>query len=283
VKPKDVFTAPKFDWSRYLQFHITHGGVNVSQLHPIMGLRLAALFISLTNDGYASLTPGRGGYQILSGVRTRAEQIYLYNKICLQEGRCSMVANPYHPRSSGPDAEGVLRHGSNHMAQRQSGLWALEWGRNPTTAPVELGYAVDITTSVGWGPLHSRAAAFGLDWPLKGSPFEPWHFEAHPDRSTTANGWLAGPWPRRPGIHRPLFMGLKGGDVAKLQRQLGIRPDGAFGPGTRADVRTAQRTLNRILPKTDLDIDGVWGPRDQRAFERAVARKKGKIIRERIS
>lgn len=286
MRPNDVFTAPKFDWRRHLQLHITSGWVNVSQLHPIMGLRLSALFIDLTNSGHASSAPGQGGYQIVSAVRTRAEQIYLYNKICRQQGRCSMVANPYIPRSSGPDAEGVQRHGSNHMAQRQHDAWARAWGRNPTTNPVELGYAVDIRTAVGWSVLHARATQYGLDWPMKSSnPFEPWHFEAHPDRSVHTNGWLPGPWPRRPGIHRPLFVGLKGGDVTKLQRQLGIRRDGAYGPDTRRNVHQAQRTLNRILhfKAQELEVDGVWKARDQRAFERARDRKKLKALRARIT
>jgi len=259
-QPADVFRAPKFNWARYLQRHIVWGGVNVSGLHPILGLRLAALFVDLTNAGYASNTPGQGLFQITSGVRTREQQIALYNDICLRQGRCSMVANPYYARSSGPDAEGVQRYGSNHMAQRQDARWAKAWG----VAFVDLGYAVDFrNTGTSWSNLHNRLGRYGLDWPLKGSPYEPWHVEAFPDQSPHPNGWVTGPWPKRPGIHRPLFGGLRGGDVGKLQRMLKLDADGVFGPSTTKAVRRAQRKLG--TPRT-----GTWTAADQRAAERAA-------------
>jgi len=260
--PRDVFILPKFNWARHLQRHIVWGGVNVSDLHPIMGLRLSALMIDLTNAGYASDTPGQGLFQITSGVRTREQQIALYNDICLRQGRCSMVANPYYARSSGPDAEGVLRYGSNHMAQRQDSRWARAWGRSY----VDLGYAVDFRNNgTSWSNLHNRLQKWGLDWPLKGSPFEPWHVEAFPDRSPHPNGWVSGPWPRRPGIHRPLYTGLRGGDVHRLQRMLKLDADGVFGRGTAKAVKRTQWQLR--TPRT-----GVWTATDQRAWERAKKR-----------
>lgn len=252
----DPFTLPKFDWSRYLQRHLVWGGVNVSDLHPIMGLRLSALFIDLTNNGMASDVPGKGLFQITSGVRSKAQQIALYNDICLRQGRCSMVANPFFARSSGPDQEGVLRHGSNHMAQAQDPRWG-----------VSVGHAVDIRNSgTPWSRLHERLAGVGLDWPLRFAPYEPWHVEAFPDRSPHLLGWVKGPWPRRPGIHRPLMTGMLGGDVRRLQRMLDIERDASFGPGTAKAVRKTQRTLRQ-------DRTGIWDVSDQRAWERDRRRR----------
>jgi len=260
--PRDVFRAPNFQSSRYLQRHIVWGGVNVSGLHPIFRLRLSALFVDLVKVGLASDTPGQGIFQITSGVRTREQQIALYNDICLRQGRCSMVANPYLARSSGPDAEGVLRYGSNHMAQRQDARWAQAWG----VPYVDLGYAVDFRSNgAPWSELHNRLGKYGLDWPLKGSPYEPWHVEAFPDRSPHPNGWVRGPWPKRPGIHRPLFIGLRGGDVGRLQRMVGVERDLHFGPATAKAVRRTQRRL-----KTR--VTGVWTAADQRAWEKAKRR-----------
>lgn len=286
TNPRDVFKAPRFNWRRYLQLHITSSYVNVSDLHPILGLRLSALFVELTNDRLASLTPGQGYFQIMSGVRTRSEQIYLYNKICLQQNRCAYVANPYYARSSGPDAEGVLRYGSNHMAQRQAAEWARAWGRNPTTNPVEVGYAVDFRNSgASWYELHRRLPRYGLDWPLKTGAVEVWHVEAFPDRSAYSSGWLPGPWPRRPGIHRPLYVDLRGGDVRKLQRQLGIKRDAAFGGGTAEAVRRWQRQLNAEVikhRKNHLEVTGVWDAKTQRAYERAQKAKVADDIRRKV-
>jgi peptidoglycan hydrolase-like protein with peptidoglycan-binding domain len=281
-----VFRAPKFNWRRYLQLHLVHSGVNVTDLHPILGLRLAALFVDLTNAGLASLQPGYGNFQILSGVRTRSEQIYLYNRICLQQGRCAYVANPYIARSSGPDAEGVLRYGSNHMAQRQDARWSEAWGRDHSRNPVEVGYAVDFrNTGASWSSLHSRLARFGLDWPLKYGAVEVWHVEAFPDRSPSDLGWLPGPWPRRPGVHRPLYAGLRGGDVRRLQRQLGVDRDAVFGPGTAEAVRRWQRQLNAEIIKRQrrkLDVNGIWDARTQRVFERAQKARVADDIRRRV-
>lgn len=260
--PMDVFAAPKFNWSAYLQRHLTSPSVVVSTLHPIMGLRVAALMVDLTARGLASETPGRGTFQILSGVRTQAQQIHLYNEICLRQGRCSMVANPW--GGGGYDREGVQRFGSNHQAQRQDPKWATAWG----VRYVDLGYAVDIRNSGGnWGDLHRLLPKYGLDWPLKASPYEPWHLEAFPRSGASPLGWVRGPWPRRPGVHRPLFTGLLGGDVRKLQRQLRLdNADGVFGAGTRRAVRRMQRRLK-------LDRTGVWTAREQRRFERRRKRK----------
>lgn len=262
--PGDVMRHEKFPWSDYLQRHITHPGVIVSQLHPIFGLRLAALFVELTAAGYASLTPGQGTYQILSGVRTRAHQTALWNADIRRHGRPSgYVANP--DREHGRDAEGVMRAGSNHMPQRQDPRWG-----GPDGGPIEVGYAVDIrnqrgTSTEAWAPLHSRLDRYGIDWPLKGSPLERWHLEWFPRR---ASGPLDGKtaWPKRPGVHRPLYMGLIGDDVLKLQRQANQHlrseapEDGVFGSGTHALVSSLKESLN-------LSPNGFWTEKHQEAFE----------------
>lgn len=275
MNPIDVFTAPRYNWRGYLQNHLVWSGVNVSDLHPIMGLRLAALMHDLTNDGLASETPGHGWLQITSGVRTQAQQIALYNDICLRQGRCSYVANPYAARSSGPDQEGVLRYGSNHMAQRQSDLWGRAVGHG---RQVWVGHAVDFRNNgVSWGELHYRLGRWGLDWPLKTGAVEPWHVEAFPDRSPHSTGWIPGPWPTRPGVHRPLYIGCRGGDVKRLQRMLGLRQDGAYGTGTARAVRRARRMLG--LARTFRRADPWWNVEAQVAWQRAPESKRRAIRR----
>ncbi len=247
LEPGDVFTRPKYPWSDYLQRHLCSPGVNVSKLHPIMGLRVAALFIDLTAAGLASDVPGQGRFQILSGVRTTAQQRSLWVDICLRQKRCAYVASPTTVHRV--DGEGVPRQGSNHQEQLQS------WGES-------VGYAVDIRNTAGsssraWAPLHDRLATYGLDWPLKTGAVERWHIEAFPRSQRT---WLPGPWPQRPGVHRPLKRGHKGGDVSILQTQVGAKADGVFGRGTEAAVK-------RFETKLGLTANGTWTASNQRAYE----------------
>ena len=55
-------------------------------------------------------------------------------------------------------------------------------------------------------------------------------------------------------VQRPmLYQGARGPHVEVMQRRLGIKPDGIFGPNTRSAVVTFQRR-NGLLP------DGVVGP-----------------------
>jgi hypothetical protein len=256
LTPATPFTDPKFDWSSYLQRHLTSPGVVVSTLHPIMGLRVAALFITLTAEKLASDEPGAGIIQILSGVRTKAQQTALFSDICLRQKRCAYVANPNNVH--GPDEEGTVRQGSNHQAQRQT------WSVNGV--PAEVGYAVDLRNQAGsddaaWKPVHDRLAKYGLDWPLKTGAIERWHMEAFPRRV----GWLEGPWPQRPGIHRKLSVGHRGGDVELLQQQVNNEPvDGIFGRGLEADVRAAQTGFG-------LMATGTWGAGAQTAYEASIA------------
>lgn len=268
LTPESVMSHPKFPWSDYLQRHLTSPSVVVSSLHPIFGLRLAALFIHLTATRLASDTPGQGTFQIRSGVRSKELQIAYWNAdLKAHGGRPSGgVANPY--TVHGVDAEGVQRAGSNHMQQVQSPIWG-----------AKLGYAVDLYNARGaddaaWLPLHQQLGRFGLDWPLKPgrNPIvERWHIEWF---SRSASGPYPGTiaWPDRPGVHRPLFQQLLGGDVRLLQGQankvLGLRLtatdlDGIFGPATTDMVRNLETRIGR-------PADGVWTEPDQVAFEQYV-------------
>lgn len=258
LTPGQVFTDPKFPWSDYLQRHLTTAGVVVSRLHPIMGLRVAALFIDLTKAGFADDTPGRGTFQILSGVRSKAHQTALWNEICGRQRRCGYVANPNTVHAV--DAEGVQRQGSNHMAQRQPWPAAIQ--------PRDVGYAIDLRNQRGsndaaWQPVHSRLATYGLDWPLKTGAVERWHIEAFPRRNAD---WIDGPWPARPGVHRPIMRPLRGGDVKAYQQARGLKADGIAGRLTEADIRKRQTELGR-------PVTGIWVEVDQMAAESDAAPK----------
>jgi len=58
--------------------------------------------------------------------------------------------------------------------------------------------------------------------------------------------------------------GDRGRDVKKLQRALGVRADGIFGPGTK-------KALRRFQARHDLHVDGVAGPATWKALKRAEA------------
>src|SRR5919107_5483895 len=65
-----------------------------------------------------------------------------------------------------------------------------------------------------------------------------------------------------------LKKGSRGAQVAKVQRWLGLHPDGIFGPATRRAVKRFQR-------RHGLAADGVVGPATWRALRRAHARPRG--------
>nr|WP_281381524.1 peptidoglycan-binding protein [Conexibacter arvalis] len=58
--------------------------------------------------------------------------------------------------------------------------------------------------------------------------------------------------------------GDRGGDVKKLQRALGVRADGVFGPGTK-------KALRKFQARTGLHVDGVAGPATWKALKRSEA------------
>jgi peptidoglycan hydrolase-like protein with peptidoglycan-binding domain len=64
-----------------------------------------------------------------------------------------------------------------------------------------------------------------------------------------------------------LRFGDRGPRVAALQRALGVRADGIFGPRTRAAVREFQR-------RHGLRVDGIVGPQTRAALARQAARSK---------
>jgi lysozyme family protein len=65
-----------------------------------------------------------------------------------------------------------------------------------------------------------------------------------------------------------LKRGSRGAQVAKVQRWLGLHPDGIFGPATRRAVRRFQR-------RHGLAADGIVGRATLRALRRAHARAHG--------
>ena len=67
----------------------------------------------------------------------------------------------------------------------------------------------------------------------------------------------------RPVLKRTLTVGMSGGDVRAVQGKLGIKADGAFGPGTRAAVLAFQR---RYWPHDAAAQDGKVGPATRKAL-----------------
>jgi len=277
VTPQQIFDDPTFAWDPYLQNHLHNASIVVSKLHPLFGWRLAMLMADLTQRGMASETPGKGTFQIYSGVRTQAHQIRLYNDICLAQKRCAMVANPWSKR--GPDIEGIERLGSNHQTRKMPAPWS-----------IDVGYAVDLYNErvtqdassaqldAAWAPAHDVMGTYGIGAPLdgkNGAPMERWHLQPQDV------GWYSGAmaWPSEPGIVRPIMEGFIGGDVALLQEQIasglglkliprnqaGPTPDGAI----RQDGHNGTSTtglMKKLEAKIGRPVSGAWGRDDQTAY-----------------
>jgi peptidoglycan hydrolase-like protein with peptidoglycan-binding domain len=69
---------------------------------------------------------------------------------------------------------------------------------------------------------------------------------------------------------RPLKLGSHGARVVKVQRWLGLRADGIFGPATKRAVKRFQR-------RHRMTVDGIVGPATWRALERAHVARHGSV------
>ncbi len=292
TKPEDVMTIEGFPWSDFLQAFLTNQGVIVSKLHPIVGLRLAHLFVQLMIDGHASPDGANSETQILSAVRLKgsyddrvpgsqwwfwARDLQRLGKQpskppALQPRGTGGVANPEYER--GQDSEGIMRRSSNHVAQQMPEPWG-----------ARVGYAIDLRTTRGtddaaWAPVHRRLKASGFDWPLKRGVsriVERWHIQAQ----GLNMAWYPGPWPKdQPGIHRPLMAAFKGDDVKDFQRQAvallgesGVKIDGDYGPTAERLAKALQKALGR--PQT-----GVWTKADQATLKKAQAKAQAPVTQK---
>jgi hypothetical protein len=148
------------------------GDENLADLDPLLVWRLAA--------AYAYSEVLRKYVTIESGVRTRAEQEYLFAGWKARTPGFNLAADPN--RIIGRNG-GTVWRGSYHMAQNG------------------VGYAVDLTRPgrhVGWDAVHRELRAMGLHTTVPG---EPWHHQA-----TTIRGPLPGPFPPVPFDHEEDYM-----------------------------------------------------------------------------
>lgn len=230
--------------NEFLQERLTSPSVMVSNLHPVMQGRLVDGFLNFEKH-YPKVR-----LRIMSGVRTKSQQAYLYNKY-----GSPRAADPTYSR--GRDFEGIDVRGSLHQEQGRPG-------------ERKYGWAVDFELpSVGWGPVWAAFEPKGIVFVLRnlsGSANEPWHATVR-----GMNGWFPGPFPEVPGIWRKLVMNDIGEDVKGLQKQLGdLNVDGHFGPVTRDRVLAVQAEMG-------FREDGNWGAGDQRRWE--AMRKPAKPAR----
>jgi peptidoglycan hydrolase-like protein with peptidoglycan-binding domain len=83
---------------------------------------------------------------------------------------------------------------------------------------------------------------------------------AVPDPDATVQPTPEAPRPAPPLLSRTLREGMRGEDVAFVQRIVGSKPDMIYGPKTTAAVKGWQR-LHKDVSNRPLDVDGVVGPR----------------------
>jgi peptidoglycan hydrolase-like protein with peptidoglycan-binding domain len=140
-------------------------------------------------------------------------------------------------------------------------VWYLKPGYAPSATPGTSnhgwGLAVDVHTASGarldW--LKANAPRFGWSW--EGTPgsagFENWHIRyVDGDTIPAAVAYFEGPTgPRYPGT--PVKQGSTGDAVSHVQRKVGARVDGDFGPATHTRV-VAWQNANQ------LKADGIVGP-----------------------
>lgn len=202
--------------------------VSLRLLHPELYSRLSKAFEDPRISGIA---------RVSSGVRTHAQQAFLYAKF----GR-GRAANPDSSRADG-------RRGSNHMIQNSTYTYA------GVFEPGAYGYAVDVGFwgEAEWNLLTTVMLENGLR-PTAVRPFEPWHFELDPGHAS-------------PEFAFP----MTGSGIADMQRHLAAQhehqpstvrnpgpTDGVFGARTESAVLDWQRLLG-------LEADGQWGPSTERA------------------
>jgi hypothetical protein len=72
-------------------------------------------------------------------------------------------------------------------------------------------------------------------------------------KASPANGFKIAPWDKKPRLLRLCTPLLEGSDVEKLQKALGVTPDGVFGKNTKASVEKFQKDKG-------LKADGIVGP-----------------------
>lgn len=231
---------------------VTSSRVKIDGLHPRFIARLEAFF---RDPRIANRVA------VVSGVRTYAQQKYLYDGWVNRRSGFNLAANPDRVRSNG-------WQGSYHMSQPRFGGW---------------GYAVDFRITgkgITTGEVKKIAAQYGMHAPVRG---EWWHHTPGTPRGTEFE-WLPFDASDEP-VHEPpenvlaevakfveackdtvVRKGDRGPVVEFLQTQLdrdgyrltrkgkeGAGIDGQFGKMTDKAVRQFQKDEG-------LTVDGVVGP-----------------------
>ena len=171
------------------------------------------------------------GLIVASGTRTRAEQAELYR--LWQAGRGNLAAAPGY---------------SNHEESGPAGPRALDvWDTGR-----DAGVTVAGTKRANW--LRANAPKFGFNPAGYGfARVEPWHIEY--------TGPLSGGGVKHVTVSRP---------VKDIQKLVGAKPDGIWGPETEGKVKTWQK-------KNGLTADGIWGPlSDAKGFPKSKPAKPAK-------
>ena len=240
---------------------VVNSGVNVDLLHPEMKDRLRKFFADPRIKGKVA---------VVSGVRTLAQQRYLYNGYKAGKRGFNLAANPDRKFGGG-------FQGSWHMQQPALGHY---------------GYAVDFRI-VGKGISTTQVNAIAKEYGIvKTVPSEWWHHQCYGHLGGGKYGWYpvqgqkkkpADPKKTKQDFKtigqviahmgeglktRPLklrYPYMRGQEVKVLQQRLGAAGvyryavDGIFGRQTRKCVKAFQKRRN-------LTVDGIVGPRTWHAL-----------------
>ena len=169
------------------------------------------------------------GLIVASGTRTRAEQAELYR--LWQAGRGNLAAAPGY---------------SNHEESGPAGPRALDvWDTGR-----DAGVTVAGTKRANW--LRANAPEYGFSPAGYGfARVEPWHIEY--------TGPLSGGGVKHVTVSRP---------VKDIQKLVGAKPDGIWGPETESKVKAWQKAHG-------LTADGIWGPAsDAKGFPKKPVKPK---------